>query len=378
MRKGMVASFALAMMLTIVPAAFADQCPCVVNFQGPGDEFQVFSGRGAYLGVEVSDVTPERMAALKLKEESGVEVTAVDQDAPAGKAGVKEHDVILTINGQKMESEEQLRRVIRETPPGRTITLGISRDGQPVTLKATLGNRKTTGVFVGKVNPKVHVTVPPVPPMPPESFHFEMPDVPEMVMINRTSRIGAMVENLTPQLADFFGVKDGTGLLVRSVEKGSAAEAAGLRAGDVIVRLDKERINDVAEWRRLMRAKSGNVGVGIVRDKREQSLTVKVPERKEQGELRDGLDLDLDLDFDYSFDTEAFQKQMKELGPKIEEQQRIAQLQVEKEFKAHRADFEKAQKEAMKEHQKEMEKVQKDLKKVQEELQKQLKTISYE
>ena len=59
-----------------------------------------------------------------------MEVTLVDQDAPAGKAGIKEHDVILTVNGSGVESVEQLRRMIHEIPPGRVVTLGISRDGQ--------------------------------------------------------------------------------------------------------------------------------------------------------------------------------------------------------------------------------------------------------
>lgn len=377
MRKGMLARFVLALLITTVPAAFADQCPSVFSFQGPGDDM-MYSAKGAYLGVEVTDVTPERVSALKLKEESGVEVTAVDEDAPAGKAGIKEHDVILSINGQKMESEQQLRRTIRETPPGRVITLEISRDGQPLTVKATLSSRKEQmRVFVGKVNPKIRMA--PVPPMPPEAWKFEMPDMPEVVMVNRTSRIGAMVENLTPQLADFFGVKDGTGLLVRSVEKGSASESAGLKAGDVIVSLDKERINDVGDWRRLMRNKTGNIGVGIVRDKREQSLTVKVPQRKEQGSLEN------DNDFDFSFDAEALRKEIDQELPKIQEEQRIAMLQAEKEIDAQSGEIEKqvaqAKKlaaEASKEHEKEMKELQKELQKMQLELQKQFKTISYE
>src|SRR6202023_516925 len=108
-------------------------------------EFNGFSsedwGSGSYLGVDTRDITPDRLAPLHLKDERGVEVTMVDQDAPAGKAGVKENDVILTINDQKIESVEQLRRIVHEIPPGRTITIGINRAGQPVTLKAQLTER---------------------------------------------------------------------------------------------------------------------------------------------------------------------------------------------------------------------------------------------
>src|SRR5262245_22713388 len=71
---------------------------------------------GSYLGIDTQDVTAQRVSALKLKEERGVEVLTVDQDAPAGKAGLKEHDVILEFNGEKVQGVEQLRRMIRETP----------------------------------------------------------------------------------------------------------------------------------------------------------------------------------------------------------------------------------------------------------------------
>src|ERR1700730_1806942 len=99
-------------------------------------------GSGSYLGVDTRDITPDRLGVLHLKDERGVEVTMVDQDAPAGKAGLKEQDVILTMNGTEVQSVEQLRRMIRETPPGRVVTLGISRDGQMLSIKVELGDRK--------------------------------------------------------------------------------------------------------------------------------------------------------------------------------------------------------------------------------------------
>ncbi len=98
-------------------------------------------GTSSYLGVDISDVTTERLSALKLKEEKGVEVTMVDQDAPAGKAGMKEHDVILTMNGTSIDSGAQLRRMIHETPPGRVVALGISRDGSAHDDKGATGRQ---------------------------------------------------------------------------------------------------------------------------------------------------------------------------------------------------------------------------------------------
>src|SRR3954468_16695553 len=93
----------------------------------PVEPFAGFSGfeggTSSYLGIDTQDVTPQRVAPLKLKEERGVEVLTVDQDAPAGKAGLKEHDVILEFNGTRVEGVENLRRMIHEVPPGRTATL---------------------------------------------------------------------------------------------------------------------------------------------------------------------------------------------------------------------------------------------------------------
>src|SRR5271170_2827675 len=95
-------------------------------------------GGSSHLGVDIADVSAERLGELKLKEEHGAEVTMVDQDAPAGKAGLHEHDVIVSLNGNPVESAAQLRRMIKETPAGRVVNLGISRDGQPLTLKVQL------------------------------------------------------------------------------------------------------------------------------------------------------------------------------------------------------------------------------------------------
>ena len=91
-----------------------------------------------------------------------------------------------------------------------------------------------------------------------------------------------MVENLTPQLGDFFGAKDGQGVLVRSVEKGSRAEKAGFRAGDVIVKVNGESISDSGDFTHAMHGrKSSTVTVSIIREKKEQTLTLALPERNQ-------------------------------------------------------------------------------------------------
>src|SRR5580658_6965279 len=152
------------------------------------------SGTSSYLGVDIANITTDRLGALKLKEEQGVEVTMVDQDAPAGKAGIKEHDVILTMNGTAIESKTQLQRMIHETPPGRVVTLGLSRDGQAMTIKVQLADRRNEfalkGMKDGDWDKNFHVEIPPI----------SLPDIdiPNLgvIYVHSSMKSGLMVENL--------------------------------------------------------------------------------------------------------------------------------------------------------------------------------------
>src|SRR5205823_12074314 len=94
-----------------------------------------------FLGVGVTEIDSERAKALNLREERGVEVKKVDEDSPAAKAGVKDGDVVLEYNGQRVEGIEQFLRFVRETPVGRQVKLLISRGGATQTLTATIGSR---------------------------------------------------------------------------------------------------------------------------------------------------------------------------------------------------------------------------------------------
>jgi C-terminal processing protease CtpA/Prc len=244
-----------------------------------GDEM---GGGGSYLGVDTRDITTDRMPDLHVKDENGVEVTMVDQDAPAGKAGLKEHDVILSINDQKIESVEQLRRVVHEIPPGRSVTIGISRAGQPMALKAQLAERNLDKSF-NFTMPPINVPAIHIPPI-------NMPeiDVPTVVVMHSPHNSGMMVENLTPQLGDFFGVKSGNGVLIRSVERGSRADQAGFRAGDVIVKVNGSAVSDCSDFTRLLRErKQDKAAVTVMRDRKEQNLTLTLPEPRRSGSLKD-------------------------------------------------------------------------------------------
>jgi serine protease Do len=338
----------------------------------------------SYLGVQTQDVTADRIGALHLKEERGVEITTVDQDAPASKAGLKEHDVILSVNDQKIESVEQLKRVIREIPAGRTISIGISRDGQPMTVKAQLAQRDKMdmGHSFNFTMPPINVPAIHIPPINLPDMDFAG----GIVVMHSPARSGLMVENLTPQLGDFFGVKNGSGVLIRSVEKGSSGEQAGFRAGDVVVKIDGSAVNDCSDFTRLLRKRTANkASVTVMRDRREQTLTLTLPEARHTGALNERPAC-LSEDWEDWDDCAAGLKaDVAELMPEISTAE-IEKLQPEmqkwqKEVVRMQPEMEKLQKEVQREvqaHQqvlrKEMKKVQKELRRQREDMQEQIRT----
>jgi serine protease Do len=222
---------------------------------------------GSYLGVAVQDVSAERAKALKLPEEAGVEVTLLDPmypNNPAALAGIRVGDVVMQYNGQRVEDREQFLRMVRETPSGREVKLQIYRNGSAQTIVARL------------------VPVPPyaiqggVVPLSPHSQPFQgaSPDVPLNRMSWGIGALGAELESLEGQLADSFGVKDG-GVLVRSVMRGSAAEKAGLKAGDVITRVGEAKVTTPADVSGRIRAGRGqSVILTVWREHHEISLTI--------------------------------------------------------------------------------------------------------
>jgi serine protease Do len=272
--------FLFSPVIGLVATANSEQ----LNYDGRADNWdwsygaeEGGGGSSSYLGVDIADISAERLAALKLKEEHGAEITMVDGDAPAGKAGLLAHDVILSLNGNGIESAAQLRRMIKETPAGRVVSLGISRDGQPMTIKVQLADRHKSLTWSGKLEMP---EMPEVPAMP----DFDIPV--SVVIVHSSLRSGLMVENLTPQLGDFFGVKDGKGVLVRTVDKGSRGDKAGFRAGDVVVKVNDQQVHDTSDFTHALRSSSsGTATVTVMREKREQILTLTIPEKKDSGSL---------------------------------------------------------------------------------------------
>jgi serine protease Do len=234
-------------------------------------------GRGSYLGIGVREITSERAKALKLTEERGVEVTTLEDDSPASKAGLKEGDVVLEYNGQRVEGTEQFVRLVRETPAGRQVKLLISRSGATQTITASVGERKAQTMF--RMDPKFQQDMQKAQDeLKNLRFRIEMPDLPGALMSWRSGMLGVEAESLTSQLAEFFGVKEG--VLVRSVTKGSAAEKAGIKAGDVITKVDGTKVTSPGEITRTIRSLGSKrtFPVTVVRNRQEMALNVTLEE----------------------------------------------------------------------------------------------------
>ncbi len=235
------------------------------------------SGGPSFLGVNLREIDSERAKELKLREEAGVELTRIEDGSPAAKAGLKVGDAILAYNGQRIEGIEQFSRFVRETPPGREVKLSISREGQTQTLTAKLGSRKVFGMAALPGRPGMgHMELPAIPPIPP------MPDLPRTIMMWRTAALGIEAEALKGQMADFFGVKEG--VLVRSVMKDSPGAAAGLKAGDVILKVGDAKVatpNEVTSSIRSMGEKK-TFPLSVLRDHKEIALSVTVTEDPSQ------------------------------------------------------------------------------------------------
>jgi len=253
-------------------------------------ELLLTSSSQGYLGVGLNDVDTSRATALKLKDARGAEIIVIDQDAPAAKAGLKVHDVVVQMNGQQVESVEQFRRMLRETPPGRTVALVAMRDGQPVNLSVQLADRaaiaKQSIVGLGDENlPSVVADDPGYPQvlvMPKHSSGFLDP-----FFGHNRYYVGVDVQPLTSGLAEYFGVKNGSGLLVGNVFANSPAAVAGMKPADVIQKVNGQPIASLSDWERAIRTFHGKqVQVTVIRDKKEQTLSMVAGEVKTGSELQ--------------------------------------------------------------------------------------------
>jgi serine protease Do len=229
-----------------------------------------FRASGSYLGVRLADINPDRAKALNLGEPHGVEITRVEPGSPAEQAGIKAGDVLLAYNGENILGAQQLGRLVAETPQGRKIRLQYWRDGRTETTTVTTGSPPQPFGFPTRQN------------LP----RFDFPDVhafslPVPLVVWKDTTLGMECEQLNSQLGQYFGVKEGA--LVRSVENGSAAEKAGVKAGDVITAIGDQAVTsprDVTSYTRMERQPANNITVNIIRNHKALKLNIAAADQQ--------------------------------------------------------------------------------------------------
>lgn len=248
---------------------------------------RVVIGGGGGLGVSLDEVGADDASRLRLPEERGALVRSVEPDSPAAAAGLQTEDVIVSYQGQPVQSAAQLSRMVRETPAGRKVALEVSRGGATQKLTATLRDGRR-GLLTPDFDFDFDVPLPAIdirPPRPPRAPRAPRPpagewddfDVREL-WGGRRGRLGLTYQELTDQLARYFKVEGG--LLVSSVKEGSPAAAAGVQAGDVIVRANGKAVRSSEDLRdQLDGAEPGaEVTLGLQREGRALEVKAKLSE----------------------------------------------------------------------------------------------------
>lgn len=242
---------------------------------------RVMPSKVGWLGVGLGELTPERVKALKLRGDAGIEVMHVEEHSPAAKAGLKEHDVILTVNNQAVEGGEQFARTIADMTPGTKVSLSVWRNGGKQDLNATLEARPNQMLVFSGPNGDWMATMPPMPPTAPGW------DNAMTIMTGQAPRVGFEGETLTPQLAEFFGVKEG--VLVRTVSEKTPAAKAGLKAGDVVIKVSGTPVSSTREITGIIRSMHNNVTFTVMRNHKEIVLNVELSYDRTLGSDREVL-----------------------------------------------------------------------------------------
>lgn len=221
---------------------------------------------GAQIGVEIRDVTEADATAAKLTAPAGAFVQEVRPDSPATRAGVRTGDVIVTFDGERVRSAAHFARLVDETPEGRTVQTVVQRAGERVTLNVAPEAARAARTVTFGGAPALKLNDDFLRVSPSVSVHSPL------AIWGAPARLGVTVQELTGQLGEYFGAT--SGVLVTSVTDNSPARTAGLRAGDVITRVNGETVAHAVDLRQRVGKTTGDVTLTIVRDRKEQTVTV--------------------------------------------------------------------------------------------------------
>lgn len=292
-------SFSLLLALILTAGVAVAQKSAPPPPSPPDDEqsdqtFSFFIEGGSFLGIYAENVNRENMARYHMSQVRGVGVTQVVKDSPAEKAGLRKDDVILRIDGENVSSVRKLNRLVSELAPDQSVRVSFSRGGAEQEVTATVTKRLNQS-FAGDLfrgDPKMwKFEGPDMKSFKWEGAPFNRGDLFDndgnfSFALGNTRRIGVSTMELTKQLADYFGITSGKGVLVTSVTDDGPAAKAGVRAGDVITAIEGEEVDSPGDLSRVMnRKKEGDVTLTIIRNKSQQTIRVTPSEARGLGTL---------------------------------------------------------------------------------------------
>ena len=251
---------------------------------------------GAFLGVVLEDVGPDDLARLGLSEERGALIKEVTPETPAEKAGLKAGDVIVSYQGETVQSAAQLARLVRETPVGRNVALDVNREGSSRKLMVTLGEHARPALALERTLKRVpprradgeSSAEPPEAPLLPEDFGETLKgellkesdqirqevDRMRLELAGGRRRLGIRYQEIDGQLAGYFKVQKG--LLVTQVDEGSPAGKAGLQAGDVILKVNGTSVDSSHDLRDELRKIDEGSAASLTVQRHGKPIDVKV------------------------------------------------------------------------------------------------------
>ncbi len=285
-----------------------------------------------WLGVKLQRLTPDLLEAMDVTAKAGVLVTDIVEDSPAEKAGLQVGDVILKYDDQTVKSPLRLSTLVRKTAPGTKVKVNIARDGEDKTITVEVGQKAWEEEETYLFSPE-----------------FELPGIPSMTLHlgGPALWLGVQTVDLTDQLAKYFNIKDGRGVLISEVMEDTPAEKAKIQAGDVIIKADGERIDDTGELKEVIREhqEGEKIDLVIVHQSKEKQVQVALEEspysikkkivkkldklpgtlkcRKWMRPSHHGAEVDIEMDealddFEIHFDLEEMKEDLEELEKELE------------------------------------------------------------
>jgi serine protease Do len=182
-----------------------------------------------WLGVGIQDLTDELKDYYNIKRDSGVLISQVYEGDPADKGGIRVGDVIIAVDGKEVKSSRELSAEIAGLPVGKKTSITLIRDGKEKTVKVNLGKRSDD---VGRVGPGKR----------------------------NEGALGLELRDLDPETAKRLGYdSDESGVLVTDVASGGKAAQAGIRQGDLIIEVNREKVSSIGDFqKRMAKIKKGD------------------------------------------------------------------------------------------------------------------------